>query len=174
MIDLGTQAAGAVTGAAGAAGGTWAGPIMLLELICGYAVCAFLGVLAATLIWMVWKNRINVSGLISEANGQASASRLQLVIFSIIIALALFLLTMKDGAFPYISPEVLLLLGISASTYAVGKGISYSQPQVMTAQGEQQTVKDISATGASAIATPGGVAATGAPNPAAPANPDGG
>ena len=139
--------------------------VLTLEVVCGYAVCLFLGLLAATLLGLLWKGRINLYGLISEANGQASASRLQLLIFSLVIALALFLLTIKDGRFPEISPQLLLLLGISASTYAVGKGISYSQPEVLTAPGEQKTVKEISATGAASVATKDGVAAEGAPVP---------
>ena len=144
------------------------GALFVLKLVCGYAVCLFLGLLAGTLIWLVWTGKMNLSALLSEVNGQASVSRFQLVIFSMVIALALFVLTIQDGKFPEISPQILLLLGISASTYAVGKGISYSQPQVLTAAGEQKTVKEISATGAAAVATADGVAAEGSPNPVAP------
>jgi hypothetical protein len=145
------------------------GSIHTLKLVCGYAVVLFLGLLAATLLTLVWRNKIDLSGLLAEVNGQASVSRFQLVIFTMIIALALFVLTIQDGKFPYISPEILILLGISSSTYAVGKAISFSQPSIMTAQGQQQTVQAISATGAAAIATSEGVAAEGAPNPIHPA-----
>ena len=137
--------------------------LFVLKLVCGYAVCIFLGLLAGTLLWLVWTGKMNLSALLSEANGQASVSRFQLIIFSMVIALGLFVLTIQDGRFPEISPQILILLGISASTYAVGKGISYSQPGVMTAE----TAKDISATGAAVIATPDGVAAEGNPNPPA-------
>ncbi len=142
-------------------------PLVVLKLVCGYAVCLFLGLLAGTLLWLVWTGKMNLSALLSEANGQASVSRFQLIIFSMVIALGLFVLTIQDGRFPVLSPQILILLGISASTYAVGKGISYSQPGVLTAE----TAKDISATGAAVIATPDGVAAEGNPNPAAPAAP---
>ena len=40
---------------------------------------------------------------------------------------------MADPKFPDIPSGVLTLLGISASTYAVGKGISYSQPDLLKA-----------------------------------------
>jgi hypothetical protein len=149
--------------------------LMTLKIVAGYGVTFFLGLLAFTLLWLVWKGEIDLDSLVSEVNGQASVSRFQLVIFTIVIALGFFVLTMQDGKFPEISPNILILLGISASTYAVGKGISYSQPGVLNAAGEQKTVKDISATGAAAIATPDGVAAEGAPNPPAaqssPSNP---
>ncbi|WP_157477433.1 hypothetical protein [Granulicella tundricola] len=141
-----------------------------MKLIAGYGVCGFLGILSFVLLWMVWTGKIDLDALVSEVNGQASVSRFQLVIFTIVIALGLFILTIQDGKFPEISAQILILLGISSTTYAVGKGISYSQPGVLNAAGDQKTVKDISATGAAAIATPDGVAAEGAPNPvAAPA-----
>jgi len=60
-----------------------------------------------------------------EAGGGASMSRFQLLIFTFVIAISLFLIVVNTGQFPdKIPPEVLTLLGISATTYAVGKGIS--------------------------------------------------
>jgi hypothetical protein len=58
----------------------------------------------------------------------ASMSRFQLLIFIFVIALSLVLITVATGAkkFPAIPSEILVLLGISASTYAVGKGIQSS------------------------------------------------
>lgn len=143
------------------------GSLLTLKLVCGYAVCLFLGALAATLLVLVWKNELDLSGLLAEVNGQASVSRFQLVIFTLIIALSLFVLTIQDGRFPAISHELLILLGISSSTYAVGKAIAFSQPEVMMARGNQQTVKDISATGAAVMATSQGIAAEGAQSPVA-------
>jgi hypothetical protein len=50
------------------------------------------------------------------------------LIFIFVIALSLVLITVATGAkkFPAIPSEILVLLGISASTYAVGKGIQSS------------------------------------------------
>ncbi|MFY9852580.1 MAG: hypothetical protein WAK26_01725 [Terracidiphilus sp.] len=81
-------------------------------------------------------------------------SRFQLLIFTFVIAISLFELVEKrtDGNFPEIPQGVLTLLGISASTYAVGKGISYSQPDLLGPQ------------------PPGGNGA-GGPQPPAPAPP---
>jgi hypothetical protein len=100
----------------------------------GYVLCAFVGLLAATIVIWIWQGKIDLSALISEANGQASMSRFQLLIFTFVIAIGLFeLIELRASStgFPDIPNGVLTLLGISASTYAVGKGISYSQPQTL-------------------------------------------
>jgi hypothetical protein len=73
--------------------------------------------------------KIDISRLLEEksadgATGAASMSRFQLLIFTFVISLSLFLIVVNTGAFPNkIPPEVLTLLGISATTYAVSKGI---------------------------------------------------
>ena len=80
---------------------------------------------------------IDLSMLLSEPKGTdaqgnplygASMSRFQLLIFTFVIALSLLLIIIANGAtnFPAIPSEILVLLGISASTYAVGKGIQSS------------------------------------------------
>jgi hypothetical protein len=109
----------------------------LMAQICGLILCLFVGALGLTIIVWIWIGKIDLSALLSEANGQASLSRFQLLIFTFVIAISLFeLVEMRANptGFPDIPNGVLTLLGISASTYAVGKGISYSQPQVMMAQ----------------------------------------
>jgi hypothetical protein len=104
--------------------------------LCGYIFCIFFGALAATILIWIWRGKITLNALINEANGQASMSRFQLLIFTFVIAISLFELVEKrsDGTFPDIPQGVLTLLGISASTYAVGKGISYSQPNLLGPQ----------------------------------------
>ena len=73
--------------------------------------------------------KIDISGILEEKSatggtGTASMSRFQLLIFTFVIALSLFLIVVNPGHFPdKIPPEVLTLLGISATTYAVSKGI---------------------------------------------------
>jgi|SRR5580700_6699949 hypothetical protein len=104
--------------------------------ICGIMLCLFLAAMGATIIFMIWTGKIDLSQLLSEANGDASMSRFQLLIFTFVVATSLFGLVEKVSppGFPDIPSGVLTLLGISASTYAVGKGISYSQPQLMQQQ----------------------------------------
>jgi hypothetical protein len=88
--------------------------------------------------------KIDISGILEEkgANGTtgggASMSRFQLLIFTFVIALSLFLIVVNTKAFPQkIPPEILTLLGISATTYAVSKGIQAgSQPNGRPKNGE--------------------------------------
>lgn len=102
-----------------------------MSQIYGIMVSLFLGLLGLTILALIWTKRIDLSALLNEANGQASMSRFQLLIFTFVIALSLFGVTEYNKAFPDIPSGILTLLGISASTYAVGKGISYSNPEVM-------------------------------------------
>ena len=138
----------------------------MMQTICGYGVCLFMGLLCATLLWMIWTGRIDLSGLLQEANGQASMSRFQLLVFTLVIAISLFILVERGTGFPAIPDGVLTLLGISASTYAVGKGISYSRDEGVTTRQERgevrATARALSATGASSLVTPSGTASTGA------------
>jgi hypothetical protein len=100
-------------------------------------LCVFIGLLGATIIVWVWKGKIDLSQLVSEPSGDASLSRFQLLIFTFVIAISLFSLVergVNPNGFPEIPSGVLTLLGISASTYAISKGISYSQPQLLTPQ----------------------------------------
>ena len=140
----------------------------LMQTICGYGVCLFMGLLAATLLWFIWNGKIDLAGLVSEANGQASISRFQLLIFTLVVAISLFILVERTGQFPAIPDGVVTLLGISASTYAVGKGISYSREEGVTTPEERAAARAVgqavSDTGASVISTPAGVASTGAPD----------
>ncbi|MFC5862840.1 hypothetical protein ACFPT7_11100 [Acidicapsa dinghuensis] len=104
--------------------------------LAGYVACFFLGMLALSIIVLIWwapphKRQIDLTHLLNEVNGQASMSRFQLLLFTFVIAISVFELVMKNGALPDIPEGVLTLLGISATTYAVGKGISYSQPQTL-------------------------------------------
>lgn len=143
----------------------------LMLNLAGFVVCGFIGALALTILWLIWTNRIDLSHLLDEANGSASLSRFQLLVFTFVIALSLFYLVQKrtDGAFPEITSGVLTLLGISASTYAVGKGISYSRDEGVISQEEREAVRKtaqaISNTGAATVVTSAGAASSGATDP---------
>jgi len=142
-----------------------------LLLICGYGVCFFMALMCATLLWLIWTDKIDLSSLLSEANGQASMSRFQLLIFTLVVAISYFLLaenSLGTHMLPDIPQGVLTLLGISASTYAVGKGISYSRDEGVTTPQERQNVRDavkaMSDTGAAAAADASGAITGGAQN----------
>lgn len=121
-----------------------------------YVLAGFIGLLAIAIIYMILVGKIDLTELLSEANGSASMSRFQLLIFTFVVAISLFYLVEKrtDATFPDIPSGVLTLLGISASTYAVGKGISYSRDEGVTTPEERQTIRDT----AQAIANRGGAA----------------
>jgi hypothetical protein len=95
--------------------------------ICELLACLFLGVLAVILLFKIAVNKIDLEWLISENNGHASMAKFQLLVFTFVIAISLIRLVenTKDH-FPPIDSGVLTLLGISASTYAVGKGLQQS------------------------------------------------
>jgi hypothetical protein len=75
--------------------------------------------------------KIDISQILSEKESAgASMSRFQLMIFTFVIALSFFLIVASTGKFPdKIPTEVLTLLGISATTYAVSKGIGAGAKQ---------------------------------------------
>ena len=100
----------------------------------GYLVCFFIGLLGIEVIWLVYNGTIDLSRLISETNGDASMSRFQFLVFTFVISLSLFVVIEAGGqngkpAFPETIPGgILTLLGISGSSYAVGKAIQFSDP----------------------------------------------
>lgn len=93
---------------------------------CELLACLFLGSIALILLYKIATDKIDLEWLISEDNGHASMSRFQLLIFTFVVAISLVKLTEDLGKFPVIDNGILTLLGISASTYAVGKGIQKS------------------------------------------------
>ena len=105
-----------------------------LKIVEGGVIVAFTGLLALTILFWIWRDKISLSKLISEPNGDASLSRLQFLIFTFVIALSLFMVIAghTPPEFPKIPPEVLTLLGISGSSYLVSKGIQFSDPAGLT------------------------------------------
>lgn len=102
-----------------------------LLLAAGWVILGFLALLEAVVIGLIVTGKINLNRLISEPNGDASMSRLQLMIFTFVIAASLFLVIAgrPQPGFPDSIPAgVLTLLGISGSTYLVSKGIQFSSP----------------------------------------------
>jgi Big-like domain-containing protein len=106
-----------------------------LALLCGYVICGLIGLIGLAILWNIFDGTIDLSRLISEANGDASMSRFQFLVFTFVISMSLFLVIVsgKDGngkpAFPETIPAgILTLLGISGSSYAVGKAIQFSDP----------------------------------------------
>jgi|SRR6185437_2865077 len=108
------------------------GPVTWLELTSGWVALGFLGLVGVALLYYIFTERIDLSQLISEPSGDASMSRFQLLVFTFVIAASLFLIIASPHppAFPKEIPNgILVLLGISASSYLVSKGIQFSSPE---------------------------------------------
>lgn len=100
-----------------------------LALTIGWTLCAFVVFLEVAIIVLILRGTIDLSRLISEPNGDASMSRFQLLVFTFVVTLCLFLIVAghpSAPAFPDIPGSVLALLGISASSYTVSKAIQFS------------------------------------------------
>lgn len=103
----------------------------------------FLGGLGIAILYLVLKPnkpRIDLSSLVSEPTGEASMSRFQLLVFTFVIAASFFLLVAKKGDFPEVTNGVLVLLGISSSSYLVSKGIQASSPEGLSGGGSHITI----------------------------------
>ncbi len=97
--------------------------IAKLTLAIGYAALLLVFLFGAIVLTKMATGNIDLSELLDEESGGASMSRFQLLIFTFVISLSFFLLVAKSNQFPQVPAEVLTLLGISGTTYAVGKAI---------------------------------------------------
>ena len=100
-----------------------------LKIATGFTLLALIFLFGFSVLVYIANGSIDLSDLLSETGDSkgASMSRFQLLIFTLVIALSLFLVVVANMSFPSsIPPEILTLLGISASTYAVSKGIQAS------------------------------------------------
>ena len=66
-------------------------------------------------------------GLIAEADGKASLSRFQFLLFTFVVAGLYFLLCVEAGTLIEVPASVLGILGISASGYVLSKGVTASK-----------------------------------------------
>ena len=119
-----------------------------LTLVCGYTICVLIGLLGLVVLWKIFDGSIDLSELLDETGGGASMSRFQLLIFTFVFAFSLFLVIVsaKTPAFPNIPGTVLSLLGISGSSYLVSKGIQFSDPAGLRAQGTEIVISPNKAT----------------------------
>jgi hypothetical protein len=101
----------------------------IMLMLSGFVFLLIMGALCVMLLIKTWTNQIDLSSLLDEANGDASMSRFQLLVFSLVVAVGVFLFILKNLTLPDIPQSILTLLGISASTYAAGKRISFSRPE---------------------------------------------
>lgn len=93
-----------------------------------------MGALCVLLLKLMWTGKIDLSRILDEENGGASMSRFQLLLFTLVVCVGLFLYILNHMSLPDIPASILTLLGISASTYAAGKGIQFSRESGVTGQ----------------------------------------
>ena len=102
------------------------GTVKVKLAIC-YAGLVLLFLFGFLILAGIASGKIDISQLLAESGGGASMSRFQLLIFTFVIGLSFFLIVVSTGKFPNPIPtEVMTLLGISATTYGVSKGIQAS------------------------------------------------
>jgi hypothetical protein len=105
-------------------------PLDRLKLATGYASLIFLFFLSIVVLLDIIRNKINLSEMLEELSGGASMSRFQLLVFTFMFAFSFFFIVSSQGKFPDIPNNVLALLGVSASTYAVSKGLQVGSGSV--------------------------------------------
>lgn len=102
-----------------------------------WVVIVFIGLLGLIVLYKIFVGQIDLSTLLSEVNSQqggaapvvppptpkASLSRLQLLLFTFVIAGLYLTLCLEAGQLIEIPNQVLGLLGISSGSYVVSKGI---------------------------------------------------
>lgn len=99
------------------------------KILTAWLIPVFIALLGLLVLWKIWKGDIKLQGLINESDkpdgssGEASMSRFQLLIFTFVIAMSLFLIIMNEMKFPEIPGSVWTLLGISGGSYLISKGI---------------------------------------------------
>lgn len=98
----------------------------LIQVAVAAVLLLLVGFLGGSVVWLIATGKIDLSRLISEPNGDASMSRFQLLIFTFVVALSLFAVVVGKGDFPDVPGSVLALVGISAGSYLVSKGIQFS------------------------------------------------
>jgi hypothetical protein len=122
--------------------------LVFLELLAGYVLCGFIAIIGLVVAWNIATGKIDISQILIEKDGSAgkdsrtvgaaSMSRFQLLIFVFVIAISFFLVVISNikilqlkgseqylPKLPDVPSGVMALLGISASSYAVGKAIQH-------------------------------------------------
>jgi uncharacterized Tic20 family protein len=95
----------------------------LVATVLEWIIVGFLGVIGIIILWKILTDKIDLNSLLSEANGKASLSRFQLLLFTFVIVGIYVVLCLQAGELLEISNGVLGLLGISGSSYVLSKGI---------------------------------------------------
>ncbi|SRR5579863_8162161 len=97
--------------------------MLKLKLAVSYGLLVLIFLFGFVILAAIASGLIDISQILEDDAGGASTSRFQLLIFTFVIGLSFVLIVACDCKFPDVPTNVLALLGVSASTYAVSKGI---------------------------------------------------
>src|SRR5579863_9104920 len=100
--------------------------MLKLKLAVSYGLLVLIFLFGFVILAAIASGLIDISQILEDDAGGASTSRFQLLIFTFVIGLSFVLIVACDCKFPDVPTNVLALLGISASTYGVSKGIQAS------------------------------------------------
>lgn len=98
---------------------------VFLTILLGVVTFLIAALAVIIVVWII-RGTIDLKFLIADEAGDASMSRLQLLIFTFVVAIGVLKLLEAGGGFPNIPNSILVLLGVSGSTYAVGKAVNSS------------------------------------------------
>lgn len=94
---------------------------------------------AAVVLYKILRGDISLRGIIAEPpdpqspqdgnKSKASLSRFQFLVFTFVIAGLYLVLSLETGSMIDIPDSVLMLLGLSAGSYLISKGIGKKPPQ---------------------------------------------
>jgi hypothetical protein len=94
-----------------------------IKLTFDYGLLTILFLFAFLILAAIASGKIDIGTLLAENGGGASISRFQLLIFTFVISISFFLVVVHTDTLPNVPATVLTLLGISAGTYGLSKGI---------------------------------------------------
>src|ERR1700730_16984738 len=98
-----------------------------LVLAFGWLIAILIGFFGLIVAWKILTGAIDLKYLLSDETGNASLSRFQFLIFTFVIAMSLYLITVDKLDFPNVPGSILALLGISSGSYVTAKGIQASK-----------------------------------------------
>ena len=114
-----------------------------LSLIVATIVSIIILLLALSVVWEIWRGRLDLAYLLSEpaekggdGKPKASLSRFQFLVFTFVIAGLYLVLSLEAGTLIDVPNGALMLLGISGGSYLISK---YSKGVGTSSNPEEET-----------------------------------
>lgn len=129
--------------------------------VVGVVGIGIVGLVALVVVWDMWRGTIDLSHLLSDSS-DSSLSRFQFLLFTFVIGFSYLLLVVcraaKDcgAALPDVPGGTLALLGISAGSYVLSKGIQKAADTSTANARTAAAVQTAAAGGAAPVANPPG------------------